>query len=70
MNALPYLFAGFSDATNVENNSHAASTMPEYPSSAAAHSGSDIVKKLGEVSPAVAKSCVLQKTNRLYICFQ
>lgn len=69
MNALPYLIAGFSGTTNVENNSHAASTTSEYSSSAAAHSGSDIVKKLGEESPAVAKSCVLQKTNRLYICF-
>lgn len=69
MNALPYLIAGFSGTTNVENNSHAASATPEYSSSAAAHSGSDIVKKLGEISPAVANRCVLQKTNRLYICF-
>lgn len=59
MNALPYLIAGFSGTTNVENNSHAASATPEYSSSAAAYSGSDIVKKLGEISPAVANTCIL-----------
>lgn len=49
MNALPYLFAGFSGIANVEKNSHAASGTLEDLSSAAAHSGSDIVKKLGEI---------------------
>lgn len=59
MNALPYLFAGFSGTTNVENNSHAASGTLEDLSSTAVRSSSNIVKKLGEVSPAIANTCIL-----------
>ena len=59
VNALPYLIAGFSGTTNVENNSHAASGTLEDLSSTAVRSSSNIVKKLGEISPAVANTCIL-----------
>lgn len=59
MNALPYLFAGFSGIANVEKNSHAASGTLEDLSSTAVRSSSNIVKKLVEVSPAIANTCIL-----------
>ena len=68
MNALPYLFAGFSGIANVEKNSHAASGTLEDLSSTAVRSSSNIVKKLVEVSPAIANTCVLRKIQITAIC--